>query len=60
MKITIEIIGAVVMAIIILGTPVLSFVSFIYNWHGFLKMLFITGAVVDFLFVLSKLLGETE
>lgn len=60
MKVTIEIIGAIVMAIIILGTPVLSFVSFIYNWHGFLKMLFITGAVVDFLFVLSKLLGETE
>lgn len=48
------------MAIIILGTPVLSFVSFIYNWHGFLEMLFITGTVVDFLFVLSKLLGETE
>ena len=60
MKVTIEIIGAIVMAIIILGTPVLSFVSFIYNWHGFLEMLFITGTVVDFLFVLSKLMGETE
>ena len=48
------------MAIIILGTPVLSFVSFIYDWNGFLEMLFITGTVVDFLFVLSKLLGETE
>ena len=60
MKVTIEIIGAVVMAIIILGTPVLSFVSFIYDWHGFLEMFFITGTVVDFLYVLSKLLGETE
>lgn len=60
MKVTIEIIGAVVMAIIILGTPVLSFVSFIYDWNGFLEMLFITGTVVDFLFVLSKLMGETE
>lgn len=60
MKITIEIIGAVVMTIIILGTPVLSFVSFIYDWHGFLETVFITGTMVDFLYVLSKLLGEIE
>lgn len=60
MKVTIEIIGAFVVTIVILGTPVLAFVSSIYGWHGFLEMLFITGAVVDFMYVLSKLLGETE
>jgi len=60
MKVTIEIIGAVVMAIIILGTPVLSFVSFIYDWHGFLEMSLIILSGVDFLYVLSKLLGEIE
>jgi len=59
-KEVLEVIGAAVVTIFILGIPVLSFVSFIYDWNGFLKMLFITGAVVDFLFVLSKLLGETE
>lgn len=48
------------MTIIILGTPVLSFASFAYDWHGFLEMFFITVTVVDFLYILSKLLGETE
>jgi len=60
MKVTIEIIGAAVMTIIILGTPVLSFVSFIYDWHGFLEMSLIILSAVDFLYILSKLLGETE
>ena len=60
MKVTIEIIGAVVMAIIILGTPVLSFVSFIYDWNGFLETSLIILSAVDFLYVLSKLLGEIE
>ena len=48
------------MTIIILGMPVLSFVSFIYDWHGFLEIFFITGTIVDFMYVLSKVLGETE
>ena len=60
MKVTIEIIGAIVMTIIILGMPVLSVVSFIYDWHGFLEMSLIILSAVDFLYVLSKLLGETE
>ena len=48
------------MAIIILGTPVLSFVSFIYDWNGFLETSLIILSAVDFLYVLSKLLGEIE
>lgn len=60
MKVTIEIIGAIVMTIIMLGMPVLSFVSFIYDWHGFLEMSLIILSGVDFLCVLSKLLGEIE
>ena len=60
MKVTIEIIGAVAMTIIILGTPVLSFISFIYDWHGFLETNLIILSAVDFLYVLSKLLGEIE
>ena len=37
MKGALEVIGAVVVTTVILGIPVLSFVSFIYNWHGFLE-----------------------
>ena len=48
------------MAIIILGTPVLSFVSFTHDWSGFLVMISTIGLIVDFIYVLSKLLGETE
>lgn len=58
MKAILEVIGAVVMTIVILGTPVLSFVSFVYNWHGFLEMILIIGSAVDFLFVMSRLVGE--
>ncbi len=55
-----EVIGAVVVTTVILGVPVLSFVSFIHNWHGFLELTFITGLLIDFLYVLDMLIGETE
>ena len=60
MKEVLEVIGAAVVTIFILGIPVLSFVSFAYDWHGFLELSLIILSVVDFLFVLSKLMGETE
>ena len=55
-----EVIGAVVVTTVILGIPVLSFVSFTHDWNGFLGMCFIVGLLVDFLYVLSMLIGETE
>ena len=60
MKAILEVIGAVVMTIVILGTPLLSFVSFVYDWNGLLEMFFILGFAVDFIYVLSKLMEETE
>ena len=60
MKEALEVIGAVVITIVILGIPVLSFVSFAYDWHGFLKLSLFILLVVDFLFILSKLMEETE
>ena len=60
MKEVLEVIGAAVVTIFILGIPVLSFVSFAYDWHGFLELSLIILSAVDFLFVLSKLMGETE
>ena len=60
MKETLEVIGAVVVTTVILGIPVLSFVSFAHDWDGFLELVFITGLIVDFLYVLYKLIGEIE
>ena len=60
MKAILEVIGAVVVTTVILGIPVLSFVSFAHDWDGFLELVFITGLMVDFLYVLNKLIGETE
>lgn len=60
MKAILEVIGAVVVTTVILGIPVLSFVSFIHNWNGFFQLVFITGLLVDFLYVLNVLIGETE
>ena len=60
MESVLETIGAVVVTTVILGIPVLSFVSFAYNWHGFLELSFIVLSAVDFLFVLNKLMEETE
>ncbi len=66
MKAILEVIGAVVVTISILGTPVLSFMSFAYEWHGFLELSLIILSAVDFLFVLNllfvlnELIGETE
>jgi preprotein translocase subunit SecF len=55
-----EVIGAVVVTTVILGIPVLSFASFVHDWHVFLKLWLIIGLLVDFLFVYSKLIGETK
>ena len=60
MKSILEVIGAVVVTTVILGIPVLSFVSFIYDFPGFSIMCFILVSAIDFLYVLNKLLGETE
>lgn len=60
MKATLEVIGAVVVTTVILGVPVLSFVSFVNDWPGFLELIFIAGFAVDFLYVLSKLMEETK
>ncbi len=60
MKEALEVIGAVVVTIFILGIPILSFASFVYDWPGFIKLYLIGFSAVDFLFVLNKLIGETE
>ncbi len=60
MKEILEVIGASVMTLAILGTPILAFVSFAYDWLGFLEMILIILSVVDFVFVLGKLMEETE
>lgn len=60
MKEALEVIGAVVVTIAILGIPVLSFASFVYDWPGFLELILIIFQAADFFFVLEKLIGETE
>lgn len=60
MKAILEVIGAVVVTTVILGVPILSFVSFTHDWNGFLELVFIAGLIVDFLYVLNKLIGEEE
>ena len=56
MKVVLEVIGALVLTLVILVVPILSFVSFIYDWHSFLKVLFLVGLMGDFLFILDKLI----
>lgn len=60
MKEILGVIGAVVATIVVLGTPILSFVSFIHNWHGFIVMSLLVGSAVDFLFVLNMFMQEVE
>ena len=60
MKAILEVIGAVVVTTVILGVPILSYVSFVYDWDSFFELFFITGLIVDFLYVLNKLIGEAE
>jgi hypothetical protein len=60
MKSVLKVIGAVVVTTVILGVPILSFVSFLYDWNGFIIMSLLLGSAVDFLCVLNKLIEETE
>lgn len=60
MKAVLEVIGAVVVTTVILGVPILSFVSFVHDWDGFIKLFFITGLIVDFLYVLNILIHCLE
>ena len=59
MKTTLAIIGAVVVTIVVLWIPVLSFLSFIYDWHEFFILSLIMASGIDFFFVLNMLMGET-
>lgn len=56
MKVVLEVIGALVVTIVILGIPVLSFVSFAHDWSGFLKLILIVVLAIDFLYVLDMLM----
>ena len=60
MKEILEVIGAVVVTTVILGVPILSFVSFAHDWNGFIIMSLLIGLVVDFLYVLNMLLEKAE
>lgn len=60
MKSVLEVIGAVVVTTIILWIPVLSFLSFIYDWNGFIIMSLLLGSTVDFLYVLNMLMEKAE
>lgn len=60
MKETLSTIGAYVATIVVLGTPILWFVSFIYEWNGFIVTCLFAGLIVDFFFVLSALMQEAE
>ena len=60
MKTALEVIGAVVVTTVILWIPVLLFLSFIYDWDGFITTSLFLGSVVDFLYVLNMLVEKTE
>ena len=60
MKAILEVIGAVVLTTVILGIPVLSFLSFIYDFHGFSIICFLLASAIDFLYVMNRLLGGIE
>ena len=49
MESVLEIIGAVVVTTVILGVPILLFVSFAHDWNGFIIMFLLLGLVADFL-----------
>lgn len=59
-KSILEVIGAVVVTIVILGVPILSFMSFVHDWPGFIVTILLTGLVIDFIYVLNMLIGEIE
>lgn len=60
MKEVLGVIGAVVATIFVLGIPILSFVSFAYDWNGFIVMSLLVGFAVDFLFVFNMFMQEVE
>lgn len=60
MKSILEIIGAVVVTTVILGVPILSFESFIHDQNGFLTLCSTIGLLVDFFYILNKLIGEEK
>ena len=60
MKEALETIGAIVVTTVILVIPVLSFVSFVNAWNGFLRIFFFAAFAVDFLFVLELFMRESS
>lgn len=53
MKYTVMTLGSMVVALIILGIPVLLMCSFVYEWLDFFKFVFIVATMLDFAGVAS-------
>lgn len=57
MKDTLIIVGSIVVALLLMGMPIIMVISFIYDWGAFIKYVSVMLSVIEWL-VLSMLIGQ--
>lgn len=55
MKVVFEIIGAFIVALLLMAIPILCPLSFVYNWYPGLKFILIVACCIEFLGIISLL-----
>lgn len=60
MKYIVQAIGTIVITLVILGLPVLTCLSFVFEWHGFIRLVLCGAITVDAVFVASEVLKRSE
>ena len=60
MKIAFEIIGLFIISLFFMSIPILCTLSFVYNWYGFLKLIFIVACIVEWIGLMSLLVEVSD
>lgn len=60
MKYVVQAIGTIVITIVILGLPILTCLSFVFEWYGFIRLVLITAISLEAVFVANEILERSE
>lgn len=56
----VKIIGTIVLTFAILGLPVLTYLSFAFEWNAFLRLVFVVSVVIEAILVSAEVYERSE
>lgn len=60
MKYVVQAIGTIVITLVILGLPILTCLSFVFKWHGFIRLVLTAAISLEGVFVANEVIERSE